>query len=206
MVATPLTPRPPPTSSAPGFRPSRTPAGRCSCLILFILGLLFLGALSPARADSISKEYQLKAAFLYNFTKFVDWPPERFADNSSPIVIAVLGKNPFGDEMERLVKDRVVNGHPIQVRFIESADDIPSAHIIFVSARSERNFDESIFDHPGVLTVGESSDFAERGGMIRFTLVGEKVRFEINQASSDKAGLKLSGQLLKLAMIVRTAR
>jgi hypothetical protein len=182
---------------------SGSPTRRCALAFMCMLGLLFLGATSGVRADSVSKEYQLKAAFLYNFTKFVDWPSQQFADDTSPIVIAVLGKNPFGSEMENLVRNRSVNGRSISIRYIESIEEMAGAHIVFISSGAESRLGDSLFGRPGVLTVGESSDFASRGGIIRFALIGEKVRFEINQASSEKAGLKLSGQLLKLAMIVR---
>ena len=175
-------------------------------MLLVLLGLLTLGG--PAifgAAPVISKEYQIKAAFLYNFTKFVQWPPERFANENSPIVIAVLGQNPFDDELDKLVRDRLVNGRAISVRYIETAADIPAAHIVFVAAGTETRLEAGLFGEPGVLTVGESADFAARGGIIRFTLLDEKVRFEINQGSAEKAGLKLSGQLLKLATIIRKA-
>lgn len=192
--------------SGPG--PGSSPCGlndRWPRIWVVLLGLIFIGITSTTRADSVSKEYQLKAAFLYNFTKFVEWPPERFADDTSPIVIAVLGKNPFGDEITNLVKNRSVNGRSIIVRFIASDAEISSAHIVFITAGEESRVNESLFAPPGVLTVGESSEFMARGGMIRFTLIGEKVRFEINQASSERAGLKISGQLLKLATAVRKA-
>jgi hypothetical protein len=174
-------------------------------MLLVLLGLLIFGGHTVFAAPAISKEYQLKAAFLYNFTKFIDWPPQRFSSETSPIVIAVFGKNPFEGELEKLVNGRLVNGRAINVRFIESAADIPAAHIVFVAAGEEARLDASTFGEAGVLTVGESAEFADRGGIIRFTLVDEKVRFEINQASSEKAGLKLSGQLLKLATVIRKA-
>ncbi len=171
--------------------------------VLFVVSLL--GAASGARAEPVSKEYQLKAAFLYNFSKFVQWPQERFPDAGSPIIIAVLGPSPFGDELNKLVRERLVNGRAIEVRPIVSAADIPAAHIVFIPAGAEPLLEGRYLDARGVLTVGESAAFAARGGMIRFTLVDEKVRFEIDQGSAEKAGLKLSGQLLKLATVIRKA-
>ncbi len=168
-----------------------------------MLGLVLLVAASSAPAKGISKEHQLKAAFLFNFTKFVEWPADRFETTDSPIVIAVLGRNPFDGELHKLVEGRSVNGRFIHVRLIEGADEIPHAHVVYVAAGEETRLNNSIFGEPGVLTVGESAVFAERGGVIRFTLIDGKVRFEINQASGDQAGLKLSGQLLKLATVVR---
>src|SRR4051794_4694299 len=84
------------------------------------------GTLSSARADVVT-EYQVKAAFLFNFTKFVEWPPDRFADSETPIVIAVLGRNPFGDELENLVRNRLVNGRRIVIRLLASVEDVKSS-------------------------------------------------------------------------------
>lgn len=179
------------------------PRVRVGLCLLASLGLA-LGLIAPARADgTITKEYQLKAAFLYNFSKFVQWPPDRFADDSSPLIIAVLGQNPFGDELDKVVRDRRVNGRAIEVRLLESAADIPSAHIVFVPAGSEALLGAGRPGGPGVLTVGESAGFAARGGIIRFTLIEEKVRFEIDRGSAEKSGLNISGQLLKLATVIR---
>ncbi len=188
--------------ASPGECVARPAVPGLRCLLLVLLCLLTVGNHTAfGAAPAISKEYQLKAAFLYQFTKFIQWPAERFADEKSPIVIAVLGRNPLGDELDKLVKGRTVNGRAIDVRLIASVAELPSAHIVFVCAGEESRLNATIFGEPGVLTVGESADFAARGGIIMFTLVDEKVRFEINQASGEKAGLKLSGQLLKLAVI-----
>ncbi len=157
----------------------------------------------PAFAQGVPKEYQLKAGFLYNFSKFVQWPADRFSAEDGAIVIAVLGADPFGEELDKVVKDRIVDGHPIEVRRISSASEIPGAHILFVTAGAESRVPDSSLQTRGVLTVGESAAFGTRGGIITFTVVKEKVRFEIDQGAADKAGLKLSGQLLKLATVIR---
>jgi len=191
-------------SRLPGH-PKMPPLPRRDLLLALpaLLAVALLGLASSARAEPVPKEYQLKAAFLYNFSKFVQWPPDRFADETSPIVIAVLGQSPFGDELNRLVRERLVNGRAIEVRPISSVADIPRAHILFVPAGAEPLLNAGPLVAPGVLTVGESAGFAARGGIIRFILVEEKVRFEIDQGSAKRAGLKLSGQLLKLATIIR---
>lgn len=161
---------------------------------------LFVSALGPVGwAQGVSKEYQLKAAFLFNFTKFVEWPSERFQNETSPIIIAVLGHNPFDAELPKLVEGRSVHGRMITVRHIASAEEIPDAHVLYVAAGEEARMDTTIFGEAGVLTVGESALFAERGGIIRFVLIDEKVRFAINQDSGERAGLKVSAELLKLA-------
>jgi hypothetical protein len=174
-------------------------------MVLLLAGLLLVDERIILGADSpVSKEYQLKAAYLYNFTKFVEWPSHRFAQTNSPIVIGVLGRNPFGEDLKKIVKDRKVNGHDILVTNITAAAGIKSVHMVFISAGEEELWREALASlrNTAVLTVGESAVFAQMGGMINFTLQADKVRFEINQDPADAAGLKLSAQLLKLATVV----
>lgn len=156
-----------------------------------------------ARAQ-ISREYQVKAAFLYNFTKFVEWPAVRFESKSSPIVIGLLGPAQFGDELVKIVAGRKANGRDIVVKELGSVAEATSAQIVFIHAGGERSFREALdaLHAAGVLTVGESPQFTAAGGIINFVLEADKVRFEINQAASERAGVKISAQLLKLATAV----
>ncbi|MDB6039028.1 MAG: putative transrane protein [Verrucomicrobiales bacterium] len=156
-------------------------------------------------ASQVSKGYQIKAAFLYNFTKFVEWPPERFPDASSPIIIGIVGNNSFARELETIVKDRKVNGRAIIVKIVESAADASLAQVMFFNAGEENRRAWLLIPNQGigVLTVGESESFVALGGMINFTMEGDKVRFEINIGVVEKEGLKLSAQLQKLAKTVR---
>lgn len=169
-----------------------------------LCGLLCLGGLPTRGADAdVSKEYQVKAAFLYNFTKFVEWPRERFADATSPIVIGVLGRNPFGDVLGKIVQGRTVNGRALQVRLIARADELAAVHLLFVPAGEEDRLPAAAWQNAAVVAVGESADFAAHGGTIIFTREADKVCFAINLASAGRAGLKISAQLLKLATDVR---
>ena len=169
-------------------------------LALFVASVLVAGA---ARAET-SKECQIKAAFLYNFTKFVQWPSDRFPGATEPIVIGVLGDNAICDELEKIVRDRLVNGRSISVVPLRSIDDLGSVHVLFVGAGQERRFGAVAPARlAGVLTVGESDEFAAKAGMMNFTMTADKVRFEINADSAERAGLKISAQLLKLAAVVR---
>jgi hypothetical protein len=154
------------------------------------------------RAD-VSREYQIKAAFLYNFTKFVEWPANRFPGAAAPIVIGVVGGNPFEDELEKTVLDRKVNGRSIVVRVVRAAEDLRELHLVFVPAGEEQRFEEIAAGMPVVvLTVGESSRFAVNGGMVTFVTENDKVRFAINVDQAEQAGLKISAQLQKLAITV----
>jgi hypothetical protein len=165
------------------------------------LGCLFAAALALHAAAP--REYQVKAAFLYNFTKFVEWPAESFASPADPIVIAVLGSDPFGDELNQVVRDRKVNGRSIQVISAASIADVAGAHVIFIGESQTSLFD-AVRAQPDfhALTVGEADDFAAHGGMIQFTTASDKVRFEINVGAAERAGLKVSAQLQKLAAAV----
>lgn len=169
----------------------------------FAWALLLLGLGAQPLQGEISKEYQIKAAFLYNFTKFVEWPQGSFADKSSPIVIGVVGRNPFGDTLETIVRDRTVNHRAIVVKLIDQADEVHGIHLLFVPEGEETHLPPAVWQRVAIIAVGESADFAALGGTIIFTLEGDKVRFEINQETSERAGLSISAQLLKLATVVR---
>ena len=161
--------------------------------------------LVPKAHAQVSKEYQLKAAFLYNFTKFVEWAPEHFKTAESPIVIGMLAKNPFGPELERIVQGRKVNGRELVIKTVGSPGDVLTIDLLFTAAGEEPAL-ANLLDPAhaaGVLTVGESQRFTKLGGIITFTMEADKVRFEINQEMAEKARLKISSQLLKLAVVVR---
>lgn len=156
-------------------------------------------------------EYQVKAAFLFNFTKFVDWPPERFSSPDAPIIIAVLGRSPCGEELENLVRDRQVGGRRIILRSLvlphEASADAMDYHILFVPVGAEAQFAPvaAAVVRNRVLSVGESERFAALGGMVNFVVVDDRIRFEINRAAVTAAGLKLSAQLQKLAVPARAS-
>ena len=151
------------------------------------------------------KESQIKAAFIYNFTKFVEWPAARFSEPDSPIMIGVFGKSPVALQLPEAIKDRKVNGRGIVFKPIERIADAKSVHLLFVSAAADDQVIEVLNSMKGssVLTIGESEAFAKAGGMINFVREGDKVRFEINADSAEQADLKISAQLQKLAKSVR---
>jgi|SRR5947209_17597999 len=164
--------------------------------------LLSIFFAQPARGQgSTSREYQLKAAFLYNFTKFVDWPHQDFADRNTPIVIGVFGYNPFGVTLQDSVRGRRVNSRPIVVKSIQSVEAARSVQVLFVGAADDARLPEleKACEGAGVLIVGESTNFTKHGGTIGFTIAGDNLHFEINLAAAEAAQLKISAQLLKLA-------
>jgi hypothetical protein len=181
---------------------------RWVCFVLVVA----CGSISPAnvlQAPAVSKEYQIKAAFLYNFARFVDWPAGRFSDAAAPIRIAVVGRNPFGDELENVVRGRKIGGREIIVVYHPSTDlsalDASSHHVIYIGTGEEQSLEKLAgrIGGAGALTVGESVRFSAEGGIVTFSTVDDKVRFEINADAAEGAGLKISAQLLKLATAVR---
>ena len=159
----------------------------------FIFGFLvplLAGSQQQLLAESsVSKEYQVKAAFLYNFAKFVEWPSAVNPTGTSPIVIGVFGKNPFGEELEKLVRNKTINEHPVQVRQGQTPEELRSCHLVFVSAAEGKRLPELFAALKGtnVLTVGESGKFGELGGIINFVLEREKLQFEIDGDSASRA-------------------
>ncbi|HSY19875.1 MAG TPA: YfiR family protein [Candidatus Acidoferrales bacterium] len=174
-------------------------AGATVRLIFF--ALLLFGVKSPAQ-DAAPTEYQIKAAFVYNFAKFVEWPPEAFAAPTSPIVIGVLGENVFGDNLQKAISNKVLNDRPLQFKEFHSVAEATNCHILFISTSEKAKFSKIMQGLRGtsVLTVGETGEFIGAGGMINFVLEANKVRFQINDEAAKKAGLKISSKLLSLAI------
>ena len=168
-----------------------------------ILCAAYLGAaVAPAQnAD----EYQVKAAFLYNFAKFVEWPEGAFKTPTDPIIICVLGRSPFGSLLEQSVKGKQIEGRALVIRQISEPREASGCHLLFVTA-SEKKRSPAILEllkSASVLTVGETSNFAAAGGVINFKLEDGKVGLEINVCSAERARLKISSKLLSLAKIIK---
>jgi len=149
-------------------------------------------------------ENEVKAAFLYNFAKFVEWPTSAFPDANSPLIIAVVGEDPFGEVLDRTVAGKLVRGRPLQVRRWKRMEDSQSCNILFVSASERGSLPDILrrIHNSPVLTVGEWEGFDEQGGMIRFLLRDNRIQFEINNRSATESGLKISSRLLGLAVHV----
>ncbi len=166
-----------------------------------ILGL----SLTPAARAQPAEEYRVKAAFLFNFAKFVEWPAHVFTSSTDPIRICVLGKNPFGSVLDDAVKDKIVAGRTFLVRQVSAGQPAVGCQILFISS-SERKRLPAILGEikaDGVLTVGETDTFALDGGMINFRIESGKVRLQINVAAAEQSRLRISSKLLSLAEIVR---
>jgi YfiR/HmsC-like len=165
--------------------------------------LAFTGAPSPAQTSGQLSEYDVKAAFLLNFARFVTWPSSAFADPHSPFAICILGNDPFDGTLDQLVAGESVEDRKVTVQRLKAPPPPKACQILFISS-SERDV-PGILEGlgPGVLTVSEQPDFLRAGGIIRFAIEDRHVRFDINQRAAANAALTLSARLLGVARSVQ---
>ena len=170
----------------------------------FGLSLLLLLAtgLVHAQTPRSPSEYQLKAAFLYNFAKFIDWPPVTSAGDQAPFIVGILGDSPFGSDLEQTVAGKKINDRTISVLPFRSAAEAVNCQILFICNSEKKHFSEIIQSLRGhaVLTVSETDGFIQTGGMVNFVLEDGKIRFQINDEAAKAAQLKISSKLLNLAV------
>jgi hypothetical protein len=166
-----------------------------------------LPASAPATdggADEAPTEYQVKAAFLFNFARFVEWPPSAFETATSPIGVCVLGDDPFGESLNRVVAGKTLGDRTMMVRRGKKLRELGGCEILFISASERPRLPEILEElrTTPVLTVGEGDDFATRGGEVQFILEDSHVHLLINVDATERAGLKVSSKLLSLAHVV----
>ena len=173
--------------------------------LVFAVSIAASGVTSVFPQSRQVSEYQIKAAFLYNFAKFVEWPPAVSPGANDPMEICVVGEDPFGNILNQSIEGKTVGGHKLMIRQLKPAQDMKGCQVAFISS-SEKNHLTSVLEGlkgGGVLTVGETEGFAALGGVINFTMEDDKVHFEINLDAAGRAGLKISSKLLQLARIVK---
>jgi hypothetical protein len=173
--------------------------------MMAIVMLPSLGLDAHAQDSSASSEYLIKAGFIYNFANLVQWPTNAFTQADSPIVIGILGEDPFGTVLDRVLAGKKVNGRVFLVKRLKSAPDLKECHIVFVSSSEMTHLAETIHLVKGmpILTIGEIPGFAKRGGIINLVLEDNKVHFEVNVEAAKEADLNISSRLLALARIVQ---
>jgi hypothetical protein len=175
--------------------------GRCAVAALALL----LGALAalPVRATP-SAEYQLKAVFLFNFAQFVEWPESSFGDGQAPFVIGVLGQDPFGEYLDRLVQGEAVRGRKVEIRRFASVADIDHCQILFVSRDAAIGWKSvsSRLRSRSTLTVSDRTSFTSDDGMILFAHQAGKIRLVVNVAMARASALTISSKLLRSAQVV----
>jgi hypothetical protein len=186
--------------------------------LMTMIILLIITASVCAESTEINREYRLKAAFLYNFIKFVDWPAEKTEDSNEPITIGIIGKDPFGNTFEPL-KGKLIKNREVLIKRFKSLEELKKAgendksgldaqiraiwkcHLLFICSSELKSLDEIIKLVKGqsVLTVGEMSDFLKAGGIINFLRESNIICFEMNVSGAKSDNLKISSKLLKLA-------
>jgi hypothetical protein len=171
--------------------------------LLFAMVMLFFALGCLAYADDAPTEHQVKSAFLYNFAKFVEWPPGALGDERSSFNLCVLGGGESFIGTRDLLAGKTVKGRKLVVKQVETPANAQDCHILFVSAEETRGTSPELTGlKSAVLNVGEADDFIKRGGIINLVRVENKFRFEINRSAGERAGFRFSSQLLKLAIIV----
>jgi hypothetical protein len=168
--------------------------------------ILALVCATPAwpQGDS-SVEYPVKAAFLYNFARFIEWPAEAFPNEKSPIALCVFRHDPFGSALDEVLRGKSINNRELQARRVNELPALKTCQVIFISGQEDKHLPEVLITVKGAsaLIVGESGEFAERGGTIQFYLEDNKLRFAVNLDAAQRARLQVSSRLLALAKIVR---
>ena len=171
-------------------------------------GLLLLGGRDGLAQAGPSREYQIKAVFLFNFAQFVEWPAVAFAGSTSPLVIGILGGDPFGAYLDETVRDEKVNNRPLTIQRYHQVDEIKTCHVLFISRSEASRLDQilvSLKDR-SILLVGDADDFVQRGGMIRLATNQSKIRVSINVDAAKAANLTISSKLLRAAELVTPSK
>jgi hypothetical protein len=191
-------------------RESRPRLGANTGLSLMLVLIGFVALTLPPNPvlahpqEGLPSEYQLKAAFLFNFAKFIEWPASAFSSDTAPITLCILGADPFGRGLDDLISGKKVNNRDVEARRTKSVEETKSCQVVFISNSENRRLSEILGRLKGspTLAVGESPGFAGRGGEIQFYLNDGKIRFFINVDAVQRSRLTASAKLLALATIV----
>ena len=172
-----------------------------ACFLGMLLLVFFPAASLPLAPNA--PEYDVKAAMIYNFALFIDWPDQSFSSATEPISVCVLGEDPFGQSLETNFEGKTVRGRQLEIRRVQRLSELQTCHIAFISPSERKRIPEiiSAVGNSSVLTIGDVKDFVESGGVIGFRTEDEKIRFDINIKAAQHANLKISYKLLNLATV-----
>ncbi len=172
-------------------------------LVLVALSFFYLSNLYAQKAKA--SEYEVKATYLYSFSRFVQWPPNATAAQGNSFSICVIGKDPFGAVLDGILAGEIIDGKAVVAKRVTKPQDAVGCRVLYISLSEDSRLKELLaaLDKAGVLTVSDIPQFSQRGGMIQFVAEGSRVRFEINLASAEAAKLLVSAELLKVAATVR---
>lgn len=168
-----------------------------------VMGGLLVLLPTLSQSESAMPEDEIKAAFLFNFAKFIEWPP--IPGNDGPLVLCVLGRDAFAATLEHTVQNKRVNGRPLVVKHLAGPQESKGCQVVFFCGNDKNRLKQLLDSLPStsILTVGEADQFAQRGGMINFVKDANRLRFDINVDAASRAGIRISSRLLQLARIVR---
>ena len=174
------------------------------CAVTLAALLALTGATVMGTQASSSVEYQVKAAFLLNFAKFIEWPSTVFQSEKTPIAVCVFGYDPFGSALDEIIRRQNVNSRELLARRINELTELKTCQLVFVGEREEKHLPEILnsVKETSALLVGEGEDFAERGGCVQFFIENKRMRFAVNVDAVQRARLTVSSKLLALARIV----
>lgn len=171
--------------------------------IAAVVCLLLFSMVQNGAAQKVRDEAEVKAAYIYNFAHFVSWPEGAFTNKTEPFIVAVLGEDPFGKELEKALETEKAKGRSFSIIRTPTGSSVPHCHILFIGA-SEKERLSSIFqdlDNKPILTVSEVTPFARIGGMIRFSKENRRISLIINPETAKKAGLRIRSELLSIATL-----
>jgi hypothetical protein len=179
---------------------------RCVCGVLLLAFFAVLASPVRLRAESaLEREYEIKAAYLYNFINYIDWPENAFPAPGGTITVGIVGQSPFGAALA-VLNGKQVKGRTVALKQITGTQDLDQCQIVFINSSEKARLPELFEKLKGsrVLTVSEIDGFAQQGGIINFISEHNKVRFEINPDAARQLGLNISSELLKLAKVVKS--
>ena len=171
----------------------------------FLVGVVLVLNCGHLQAQHTAREHQVKAAFLYNFSQFVEWPPSAFPSDDAPFIIGIVGQDPFGDFLDKLVADESIGDHRLTVVRYSSADAIRESHVLFLSLPTVEENNAVVAGLAGkpVLTVSDHAEFIRAGGMVQFVNEANRVRLRIGINPVERSGLIISSKLLRLSEVVQ---
>lgn len=177
---------------------------------IFLAQLLALAAAwtGPCRAGpEVGSEYQTKAAQIYSFTKFIDWPPKKFPSAESPFIIGVYGTDDITDFLRESFQTRRIKDRPVEIRHLTNKAELVGCHLVFVSRSESSRLGTVLYEmrHENILSVGESDNFLKGGGCINFLNVEGAIRFQINLGAASRESLKVSSKLLPISYLANGA-
>ena len=172
--------------------------------LLLLCPLCLIGSSGVLRAQDVDQEFQLKAAFLVNFSRFITWPEQSFSPEQQAINLCVSGKNPFGTTLNA-IENKTINGHNVRVFYSESLQKLPQCHLLYVSTSEKNELTPllSHLDHHPVVTVSDIPGFVNVGGSIEFVIKEDRLSFIINNSDLKQRGIQASASMLDLAASVR---